>query len=167
MTNYGVATDYEYTATHKRERLVIWSGPFCSVYEGEALSLPKRDGYMVTDHNGDRIRVACAAPRTEANYLEVDEAISAALSARSRRQEGTGMNTVPGYIYTATGALRLAHLNQDSTGVVHSYGWNPDGLTRTEPERPLQPDEAATFEIFPTILHDLHTEALEASEVTP
>lgn len=87
MTNYGTATDYEYTtATHKRERLVIWSGPFCSVYEGEALSLPKRDGYMVTDYNGDRIRVVCAVPRTEANYLEVDAAISAALNAHDTRK---------------------------------------------------------------------------------
>jgi hypothetical protein len=35
---YGVMDDYDYTSTHKRERLLIWSGPFASVREGEAYS---------------------------------------------------------------------------------------------------------------------------------
>lgn len=88
MTSYGVATDYDYTATHKRERLSIWSGPFFSVYEGEAFTLPKRDGYMVTTYNGDRIRVTCPAPRTDENYQQVDDAIAAALTAYEQ-QRGT------------------------------------------------------------------------------
>lgn len=78
-TFYGVAADYEYTATHKRERLAVWSGPFCSVYEGEAFSLPKGDGYMVTTYNGDKVRVVCPTPRTDDNYLAVDAAIADAL----------------------------------------------------------------------------------------
>ena len=36
MTHYGVSTDYEWARTHKTDRLTIWSGPFMSVYEGEA-----------------------------------------------------------------------------------------------------------------------------------
>lgn len=78
---YGVATDYEYSATHKRERLTVWSGPFYSVYEAEAYTLPAGDGYMVTTYNGDRLRVECPTPRTDATYQAVDDAISATLVA--------------------------------------------------------------------------------------
>lgn len=77
---FGVATDYEYTATHKRERITVWSGAFYSVFEAEGYSLPGGRGYMLTTYNGDKVRVTCAAPRTEANYLEADSAVSAALT---------------------------------------------------------------------------------------
>lgn len=80
-THYGVMTDYEYTATHKRERITVWSAPFASVYEGEGYSLPNGAGYMVTTYNGDKVRVACPAPRNETNYNVVDKAIAAALNA--------------------------------------------------------------------------------------
>lgn len=87
MTHYGVMTDYDYTATHKRERLTIWSGPFYSVFEGQAYTLPKRDGYMVGTYNGDRIRVSCPTPRTDDNWQQIDAAIGAALRAHYREQQ--------------------------------------------------------------------------------
>jgi hypothetical protein len=80
MTHYGVMEDYDYNQTHKRERLTIWSGPFASVLEGEAYSLPKGDGYMITTYHGDKIRVECPTPRTDENYQKVDKAISDALN---------------------------------------------------------------------------------------
>jgi hypothetical protein len=76
---YGVMEDYDYTSTHKRERLVIWSGAFASVREGEAYTLPKGDGYMVTLEYGGKVRVSCPTPRTDANYLEVDTKINETL----------------------------------------------------------------------------------------
>lgn len=79
---YGVCTDYDYTSTHKRERLTVWSGPFLSDYEGEAFTLPRGDGYMVTTYGGDRVRVTCPTPRTDDNYPAIDAAINAALNAR-------------------------------------------------------------------------------------
>lgn len=79
MPIYGVATDYEYTETHMRERIDVWSGPFMSVFEATGLSLPKRDGYMLTTYNGDKIRVSCPVPRNDSNYREVDAAVSKAL----------------------------------------------------------------------------------------
>lgn len=78
---FGVASDDDYTATHKRERLVIWSGPFMSNYEGEAFTLPGGDGYMVTTYGGDKVRVECPTPRTDANFQAVDDAISSSLVA--------------------------------------------------------------------------------------
>ena len=80
MTYYGVTTDYEYSATHKRHRLEVWSGPFFSVWEGTAYSLPS-GGYMVTTYNGDKVRVACPSPRDADNYSDVDAAINEALNA--------------------------------------------------------------------------------------
>ena len=53
MTAYGITTDYEYSSTHKRERLTIWSPPFFSVFEGDAEACPGRlwspqDGSVTT-----------------------------------------------------------------------------------------------------------------------
>jgi hypothetical protein len=81
LAHLGVTTDYDYTATHKRERLSLWSGPFSSVREGEAYSLPRGDGYMITLEYGGKIRVTCPAPRTDENYLEIDEALRVAVNA--------------------------------------------------------------------------------------
>ncbi|MGW5267190.1 hypothetical protein ACWEQ4_00930 [Rhodococcus sp. NPDC003994] len=78
---FGVATDYEYSATHVRQRITVWSGAFYSVREAEGLSLPNGDGFMLTTYNGDKVRVSCPSPRTEDNYEAVDTAIDAALRA--------------------------------------------------------------------------------------
>jgi hypothetical protein len=71
---YGVRSEYELSAGRKRDYLTVWSGPFYSVFEASAVSLPKRDGYMLTTYNGDKVRVTCPL-RTD------DAAISAALAA--------------------------------------------------------------------------------------
>lgn len=80
MTHYGIIEDYAYNATHKRKRLTLWSGPFASVREGEAYSLPKGDGYMVTLEYGDKIRVECPVERTSENFIEQDKAFNVALN---------------------------------------------------------------------------------------
>jgi hypothetical protein len=76
---YGIMTDYDYGVTHKRSRLTVWEGSFMSQYLGEGYSLPGEDGYMLTLHNGKRIRVTCPTPRNGQNYLQVDKAINTAL----------------------------------------------------------------------------------------
>lgn len=81
---YGVVHDYDYTASHKRERLSIWSSSFMSQYEGEAYTLPKGDGYMVHVEYGPKLRVQCPTPRTDANYVEVDAAINKAINDHYR-----------------------------------------------------------------------------------
>lgn len=80
MTRYGITEDYEYNATHKRKRLMLWSGSFMSDYEGEALSLPKGDGYMANLGYGDKVRVTAPVERTDANYQEQDKAFNDALN---------------------------------------------------------------------------------------
>lgn len=80
MTRYGITEDYEYNATHKRKRIMIWSGSFMSDFEGEALSLPKGDGFMITLYYGDKVRVECPVERTDATYIEQDKAINDALN---------------------------------------------------------------------------------------
>lgn len=82
MTHYGIIEDYDYNQTHKRHRLSLWSGPFASIREGEAYSLPKGNGYMVALEYGGKVRVACPSPRTDENYSEVDEAINKALNGQ-------------------------------------------------------------------------------------
>ena len=77
---YGIMEDYDYNATHKRKRLTLWSGPFASVREGEAYSLPKGDGYMVTLEYGDKVRVECPVERTNESYMEQDKAFNDALN---------------------------------------------------------------------------------------
>ena len=79
--HFGVATDYDYKSSHKRDRIVVWSGPFMENYEAEGLSLPKDNGYMLTTYNGDKVRVECESPRTDLNYEEVDFAVSLVLAA--------------------------------------------------------------------------------------
>jgi len=81
MNTYSIATDYEYTETHKRERLSIWSGAFASDYEGEAYSRPR--GWTIRPYYGlgDVIRVDGPNRRTDENYPEVDRLISDALEA--------------------------------------------------------------------------------------
>lgn len=80
MTSYGIIEDYDYNQSHKRKRLTLWSGPFASVREGEAYSLPKGDGYMVTLEYGDKVRVTCPVERTDENYREQDKAFNDALN---------------------------------------------------------------------------------------
>lgn len=80
MTHYGIIEDYDYNASHKRHRLTLWSGPFASVREGEAYSLPKGDGYMVTLEYGEKVRVECPAPRNSENFIEVDKAFNETLN---------------------------------------------------------------------------------------
>ncbi len=78
---YGITTDYEYAYDHKRDRIVVWSGPFFGTFEAEGLELPRHDGYMHTTYNGDKVRVQCPTPREAYNYEQVDRAINDALSA--------------------------------------------------------------------------------------
>ena len=79
MTRFGVMTDYEYSAEHKRNRITVWSGAFMGTFEAEGYSLPKGDGYMLTTYNGDKVRVSCAM-RNNSTYPDVDAAISRALA---------------------------------------------------------------------------------------
>lgn len=81
MRHYGVTTEYERNRGRKRDYLRVWSGPFCSVWEADGVSLPKGDGYMLTTYNGRKVRVECPTPRTDENYLTVDAAIAGALAA--------------------------------------------------------------------------------------
>lgn len=71
----------EYAPRFGRQVLTLWSGAFASDYEGEAVELPGHDGYMVHIGYLGRIRVECEAPRTEHNFLRVDEAIDQAVKA--------------------------------------------------------------------------------------
>lgn len=80
MTRYGITEDYEYNATHKRKRIMLWSGAFMSIYEGEAFSLPNGNGFMVNLGYGDKVRVECPVERTDENYEEQDKAINDALN---------------------------------------------------------------------------------------
>lgn len=82
--HYAIATDYDYNRTHKRHRVTIWSGAYCSDFEGQGDSLPNRDGYSLTMNDGRKLRVACPCPRTQDNFVEVDLAITLALE----REEG-------------------------------------------------------------------------------
>ena len=86
-TRYGVIEDYDYSSTHKRQRLTLWSGPFASVREAEALSLPNGAGFMLALEYGGKLRVSCPAPRTDANWEQVDQAINEALNAHTAAQE--------------------------------------------------------------------------------
>jgi hypothetical protein len=81
MTRFGVAKDYDYSREHKRERLTIWSGPFASVFEAVAYSLPNGNGYMLTTYHGGKVRVTCPTPREDNTYERIDSAINSALNA--------------------------------------------------------------------------------------
>jgi len=78
-TRYQIATDYQ-TKPRTRDYLDIYSGPFADTWEGGAVSLPKRDGYMVTLYNGKKIRVSCPVGRTDENYRQIDAAINDAIN---------------------------------------------------------------------------------------
>lgn len=94
LAHLGVMSDYDYNGTHKRERLTLWSGAFASVYEGEAYSLPRGDGYMITLEYGGKIRVTCpTTPRTDENYLEIDEALRVAMNAYFLATHATTLET--------------------------------------------------------------------------
>ena len=79
-THYAIADDYDYNETHKRSRLSIWSGPFASIYEGEAYSLPGKNGYMVSLYYGPKLRVETGGLRDDDNWQEVDNKIRAAIN---------------------------------------------------------------------------------------
>lgn len=78
---FGVMSDDEYNATHLRDRITVWSGPFYEVYEAEGYSLPNDDGYMLTTYNGDKVRVSTFPPRDTDTYEAIDAAINDALNA--------------------------------------------------------------------------------------
>lgn len=75
---YGVTTNYDKTL-FGREVIDVWSGSFMSDWEAEGVALPKGDGYMLKTYAGDKLRVTCEAPRTNDNFMRVDEAISNAM----------------------------------------------------------------------------------------
>jgi hypothetical protein len=72
----------EYAPTFGRQNLTLWQGAFLSEYAGSARELPRGGGFMVTLYGGRKIRVTCAAPRTDANFAEVDAAIIDAIKER-------------------------------------------------------------------------------------
>lgn len=77
----------EYAPLFGRERLTVWGGDWASELVGSLWELPNRDGYMFTPYyrsSGPRVRITCATPRTDDNYLAVDAAILSALAAGSR-----------------------------------------------------------------------------------
>lgn len=75
--NYFIRDEH---TQRRRQLLTVWSGQFASDYHGEAVELPKHKGFMVSV-DGKKIRVECDAPRTEENYLQVDDAIDQAINA--------------------------------------------------------------------------------------
>lgn len=79
---YGVRTEYDYNADHKRFKVTLWSGSFYSTPEGEALALPSGVGWSLWPFPamGGSVRVLAPTPRTEDNYREVDAALSDALN---------------------------------------------------------------------------------------
>ena len=80
MTLYGVTTNYEYNASHRRDRVDVWSGGFMSDHEATGYSCG--DGYMLHLDYGGKVRVQCPIPRNDVNYIEVDAAINAAMNQR-------------------------------------------------------------------------------------
>lgn len=68
----------EYAPKFGRQVLTLWSGTFASDFDGTAVELPNRDGYMV-NFPPHKMRVPCESPRTDENYERVDAAIQAAV----------------------------------------------------------------------------------------
>lgn len=87
---FGVMTDHEYTATHKRSRITVWSGSFAGVFEAEGYSLPKGDGYSLTTYNGDKLIVRCGL-RTVENHIAADKAINTALNEHYAKRGVTSL----------------------------------------------------------------------------
>lgn len=86
---YGVRD--EYAPRFGRQVLTLWSGTFSDAYEGEAVELPKHNGYMIRTrgflgYGAQSIRVECASPRTSENYQEVDAALNEALNAHDGKE---------------------------------------------------------------------------------
>jgi hypothetical protein len=106
MTHFGIMMDEEYNLTHKRKRMTIWSGPFASVLEGEGLSLPKGDGYMITTYHGEKVRVECPVERTDANYEEQDKAINDALNKHYGTYVEPAKPVLPGPVEVAKEFVR-------------------------------------------------------------
>jgi len=77
---FGVATNYDANEKSKRDHLDVWEGAFMSSHAASGVSRPNGDGYMLTTYNGDKVRVTCPTPRTEATHQEVDQAINEALN---------------------------------------------------------------------------------------
>lgn len=71
----------EYAPKFGRQVLTLWEGGFAACYVGQAVELPKHNGYMITPEYGTPVRVECESPRTDTNWMAVDSAISAALEA--------------------------------------------------------------------------------------
>lgn len=77
----------EYRSTFGRQHLTLWSPPFASTFEGWAHELPNHDGFMVTlDWFRGKVRVECESPRTDENWMRVDDAIRAAVTEHLRRR---------------------------------------------------------------------------------
>ena len=77
MNEYSIRD--EYAPSFGRQRLTLWSGMFASEYEGEAWELPGHDGYMVTlNYSRGKVRVSCESPRTDDNWIALDEILSRA-----------------------------------------------------------------------------------------
>lgn len=75
----------EHAPKFGRQDLTLWSGSFASTFEGSARELPRHDGFMVAVEYGPKVRVECAAPRTDANYEQVDAAIRDAITKEDNR----------------------------------------------------------------------------------
>ena len=73
---YGIRD--EYRKQFGRQTLTVWSGAYCSDYEGTALELPNHNGFMLS-LDSRQVRVSCPSPRTESNFNQVDEAIRKAI----------------------------------------------------------------------------------------
>lgn len=83
MTRYGIRD--EYAPRFGRQVLTIWSGAFSDSFEGEAVELPKHNGYMVRTAGfmgigSKSVRVKCPSPRTSENYDTVDTALNVAMN---------------------------------------------------------------------------------------
>ena len=95
----------EYAPQFGRQRLTIWSGPFASNYEGSATELPRHDGYMLTISHflwSHKVRVLCESPRTDENWMRVDDAIRAAYEeAETACEKEREMNRKPDLAYGA------------------------------------------------------------------
>lgn len=88
MTLYGIATDYDYGASHGREYINIWSGGFMGTWEGQAYPTRGAKQITITTYNQDKVIVklpdGVTFPRTAENYEAIDAAINEALDEYER-----------------------------------------------------------------------------------
>ena len=89
MTHFSVRD--EYSPKFGRQRLTLWSGAFASTFEGWATELPGHDGFMVElDYFRGKMRVICEAPRTDENWIRVDDTLKwAAQEIDGRKRQAT------------------------------------------------------------------------------